>query len=73
MSYVLLDQRKVVCKKNVLTNSYYSFLAIIETDRQTLWLIKMLYAIKGDLLVFIGSKEDCMQKIKGLNQEIRKI
>ena len=32
-----------------------------------------MYEIKSDRLGFIGSKEDCMQKIKGFNQEIRKI
>ena len=37
------------------------------------WLKELLYAIKRDLLGFMESKEDFRQKIKGLNQGIRKI
>ena len=45
---------------------FYAFMYIFSADRQTLWLIEVLHAIKRAL-------EDCMQKIKGLNQEARKI
>ena len=31
-----------------------------------------MYAIKVNLVGFIWSKEDCMQKIKDINQNIRK-
>ena len=31
-----------------------------------------MYALKRDLLGFIGPKEDCKEKIKDLNHEIRR-
>ena len=53
--------------KNVI-----AFKALFEKDIGTLLLIEVMYVIKRDLLGFIGSQEDCMQKIRDLNQELKK-
>ena len=45
-------------KNKVLTQEMrklYDFCAIFETYRQTLCLIEVLYAVKRDLIEFIGS------------------
>ena len=39
----------------VMTQEIYAFQTIFETDRETLWLIEVVYAIKRDLLGFKGS------------------
>ena len=50
-----------------------AFEALFEKDRQTLWLVELMYANKRKRLRYIGSYEEFMHKIKGLNQDPRKI
>ena len=51
------NQRPILKDKKVIS--------LFKTGGQT-WLIEGLYAIKRDVLRFIGSKESCMQKMKVL-------
>ena len=51
----------------------YAFPAIFETERITLWLIKVLHVTKRYIMGFMASQVNCMQKIKDLNQEKKDI
>ena len=59
MSYGSLDHLRVVWKKSryeLKRWETYKPWALCETDGYTLWLRELMYAIKGDLLGFIGPK-----------------
>ena len=62
MSYASLDQGKLEEKNQDPRDE--KGVCLPETDRLTLWFIEMVYP---------RIYADCMQKIKGLNQEIIKI
>ena len=55
----------LLCLLTFEQKKVYALRAILEADRQALWLIEVLYAIKRNLLGRLHAK-----KIKGLNQEI---
>ena len=50
---------------------FKAFGALFETDREILWLIEVPYAVNRDRVHWILVR--LHEKIKGLNQEIRKI
>ena len=58
-------------KRNIKNMSNkLSFFGLFETDGRTLWHKVVLCPIKSDLQGFIRSKENGIQKMKTLNQEI---
>ena len=69
MSYVSLDQRKVLCKKNQGPDSrdekVIRLLRHFGDKHQIVWLIEVLNAVESDLLGLIGSFRSLHAKNQG--------
>ena len=64
---------KNVCNQMGPSWVHWSIERLHAKKARALWLKEKLYAIKRDVLWFIRSKESCMQKIKVLTEEMRRL